>query len=121
MNADTLLKYFDRISEAPDAVARLRRFILELAVRGKLVNQDRDDEPALELLKRIAGEKERLVKAGEIKPQKPLPLAAGNELSIELPRGWTAAYLADIAVCLDYKREPINGTEREKRIEGKSP
>ncbi len=53
MNADTLLKHFDRISEAPGAVARLRHFILDLAVRGKLVEQDSNDEPAAELLKRI--------------------------------------------------------------------
>ncbi|MGA7411387.1 MAG: restriction endonuclease subunit S, partial [Bryobacteraceae bacterium] len=53
MNAEVLLKYFDRISEAPDAVPRLRRFVLDLAVRGKLVEQDPDDEPASALLARI--------------------------------------------------------------------
>jgi len=40
MNADRLLAHFERISEAPDAVDRLRRFVLDLAVRGKLVQQD---------------------------------------------------------------------------------
>lgn len=40
MNAERLLQHFDRIAEAPDAVAHLRRFILDLAVRGKLVDQD---------------------------------------------------------------------------------
>jgi type I restriction enzyme S subunit len=40
MNPERLLQHFDRISEAPDAVAHLRRFILDLAVRGKLVEQD---------------------------------------------------------------------------------
>ena len=45
----------------------MRCFILDLAVRGKLVEQDPNDEPASELLKRIATEKARLVKAGEIK------------------------------------------------------
>jgi type I restriction enzyme, S subunit len=49
MNAERLLQHFDRIAEAPDAVAHLRRFILDLAVRGKLVDQDPNDEPALEL------------------------------------------------------------------------
>lgn len=37
MNAERLLAHFEMISEAPDAIARLRRFILDLAVRGKLV------------------------------------------------------------------------------------
>jgi type I restriction enzyme S subunit len=41
MNAQRLLALFERISEAPGAIPRLRRFILDLAVRGKLVEQDR--------------------------------------------------------------------------------
>ena len=49
MNASQLLKHFDRISEAPDAIPRLRSFILDLAVRGKLVDQNPNDEPAPEL------------------------------------------------------------------------
>jgi len=67
MNAERLLQNFDRISEAPDAIPRLRQFILDLAVRGKLVEQDPNDEPAAELLKRIEAEKVRLVKEGRIK------------------------------------------------------
>ena len=74
MNAEHLLAHFDRIADAPDAIPRLRRFILDLAVRGKLVPQDPNDEPASELLKRIAAEKARLVKAGEIKKNRALPL-----------------------------------------------
>ena len=70
MNAERLLQHFDRISEAPDAIPRLRRFILDLAVRGKLVEQDPNDEPAAELLKRIQAEKARLVKEGKIKKAK---------------------------------------------------
>ena len=67
MNAERLLAHYEQIADAPDAIARLRRFILDLAVRGKLVPQDASDEPASELLKRIAKEKARLVKAGEIR------------------------------------------------------
>ena len=67
MNAEQLLTHFDRIADAPDAIPRLRRFILDLAVRGKLAAQDPNDEPASELLKRIAAEKRRMVEAGEIK------------------------------------------------------
>ena len=53
MNAENLLALFDRISEAPDAVVRLRSFVLDLATRGKLVAQDPKDEPALAIVKRI--------------------------------------------------------------------
>ena len=45
----------------------LKNSILQLAVQGKLVPQDPNDEPASELLKRIHAEKERLVKEGKIK------------------------------------------------------
>lgn len=46
MNAEQLLAYYERVADAPDAVSRLRRFILDLAVRGRLVQQDTSDEPA---------------------------------------------------------------------------
>ena len=120
MNADRLLEHYERIADAPDAVGRLRRFVLDLAVRGKLVPQDPADEPASELLKRIAKEKARLVKAGEIKVLKPLTPVSWDDLSIVPPSGWIASRLADLTVCLDYMREPVNGTERDKRIEGKA-
>ena len=50
MSPDSLLAHYDRIADAPDAVSRLRRFVLDLAVRGKLVAQEPGDEPAHELL-----------------------------------------------------------------------
>ena len=86
MNAEHLLAHFDRIADAPDAIPRLRRFILDLAVRSKLVPQDPIDEPASELLKRIAVEKARLVKLGEIRKSKPLPTV--KEDPYELPFNW---------------------------------
>ena len=56
-------------------IKKLRELILELAVRGKLVPQDPNDEPASVLLEKIAKEKARLIKEGKIKKQEPL---AGN-------------------------------------------
>ena len=88
MNADRLLVHYERIADAPDAIARLRRFILDLAVRGKLVEQDPSEEPASELLKKIAAEKERLVKVGEIKKQSALPLVATYEALFSVPNVW---------------------------------
>ena len=66
---------------------RLRRFILDLAVRGKLVEQDPNDEPASELLKRIQAEKARLVKKGEIRQAKPYCQSDDDELPFRLPAG----------------------------------
>lgn len=53
MNAERLLAHYEQIADSPDAISRLRRFILNLAVRGKLVPQNPKDEPSSELLKRI--------------------------------------------------------------------
>lgn len=87
MNADRLLALHEKLAEAPDAVPRLRRFVLDLAVRGKLVPQDAGDEPAWELLKRIAAEKARLVKAGKVrKSRKEAELSSADPN--ELPESW---------------------------------
>jgi type I restriction enzyme, S subunit len=67
--ADRVLSHFDQISEAPDAILCLRRFVRDLAVRGKLVEQRQSDELASELLKLIAVEKGQLVRAGRIRQQ----------------------------------------------------
>jgi len=45
MKADTFLKQFEQLAEAPDGITKLRELILQLAVRGKLVEQDPNDEP----------------------------------------------------------------------------
>jgi type I restriction enzyme S subunit len=93
---DNLLQHLDLIAAAPDGVKRLRELILELAVRGKLVPQDPNDEPASELLKRIHAEKARLVAEGKIKKDKPLPPMSEEEKPFELPTGWEWARLGAI-------------------------
>ena len=96
MNADRLLGHYERIADAPEAIPRLRRFILDLAVRGKLVEQDPNDEPAVELLKRIASEKARLVKAGVIR--KPKSFENTTDSPYELPTSWDLVPLGEIIV-----------------------
>ena len=98
MNADRLLAHYKRIADAPDAVPRLRRFVLDLAVRGKLVDQDPNDEPAAELLKRIAKEKTRLVKAGEIRKPRIIPTLLGQDVPFPLPTNWHWSQIAEIGV-----------------------
>ncbi|WP_019340360.1 restriction endonuclease subunit S [Stutzerimonas stutzeri] len=76
------------LAGAPNGIKKLRELILELAVRGKLVPQDPNDEPASELLKRIAQEKARLVVDGSTKKQKQLPGIAQDETPFDVPAGW---------------------------------
>ncbi len=98
MNAERLLAHYERIADAPDVIVRCRRFILDLAVRGKLVPQDPNEEPAPDLLKRIAAEKARLMKAGEIRNPKALPSLTANDTPFSLPPNWRWSQIAEIGV-----------------------
>lgn len=94
-------------------IKKLRELILELAVRGKLVPQDPNDEPASELLKRIAAEKAELVKQGKIKKQKPLPEISEDEKPFELPKGWEWVRLGTIANI--FNGNSISSVDKEKK------
>lgn len=76
------------LASAPNGIRKLRELILELALSGKLVPQNPKDEPARELLKRIAEEKVQLVAEGAIKKQKPFPDIETLETPYALPTGW---------------------------------
>jgi type I restriction enzyme S subunit len=96
MTIDMLLANFERLAEAPNGIPKLRELILHLAVRGKLVPQDPDDEPASELLKKIQAEKQRLVKAGVVrKSREPGDVAAEDEL-YHIPPSWEWVRLAHV-------------------------
>ena len=66
----------------------LKNAILQLAVQGKLVPQDPNDEPAPELLKRIKTEKEQLVKEGKVKKEKPISPITDDEIPFDIPESW---------------------------------
>lgn len=109
MNAERLLEVYNQISEAPDAITRLRRFILDLAVRGKLVEQDGRDEPASVQSNRIAAAKAKLnIKVGKTK--KKLVDPSLTEISFKLPPGWTVSRFADLVRVLNgraYKKPEL--------------
>jgi type I restriction enzyme S subunit len=80
---------FDLLYSAPENIGKLRQAILQLAVMGKLVPQNANDEPAAVLLERIKKEKERLVKEGKVRKEKSLePPIKDNEIPYDLPKGW---------------------------------
>jgi type I restriction enzyme S subunit len=96
MKAELLLARFDRISNAPDAVPRLRRLILDLAVRGKLVEQDPSAESAGSLVQRIRQEKLKAIERGQERKEKPLPPLDADERPFLIPVGWSWSQLAEI-------------------------
>ncbi|EOE5508815.1 restriction endonuclease subunit S [Cronobacter sakazakii] len=91
-------QHFDTLFTTEASIDALKQTILQLAVMGKLVPQDPNDEPAAELLKRIEQEKAQLVKEGKIKKQKPLPPVSEEEKPFELPQGWEWCRLGDLAL-----------------------
>lgn len=102
MNAERLLAHYEKIADAPDAINRLRRFIIDLAVRGKLVPQDASDEPASELLKRIEKEKTRLMEAKDVKREdSPIDVDQGKLLFVPPPQ-WLWTRLATISRRIHY-------------------
>ena len=106
MNAERLLAHYERIADAPEAVPRLRRFILDLAVRGKLVEQDPNDEPASELLKRIGVEKARLVKAELIKRPKQLEAVERDDTEFCIPSSWCWTRLGEVTSYIQRGKSP---------------
>ncbi len=77
-------------------IKKLRELILELAVRGKLVPQDANDEPASVLLDNIAAEKTQLLKDKLIKKPKKLAEITKEDKAIPLPHGWEFVRLNDL-------------------------
>ena len=100
MNPAFLLAHFDRISDAPEAILRLRQFVLELAVRGKLVDRDPKDETVSALLDRIRREKEERVKAGHMNKQGCLPEVGTDEKCFDIPKSWHWVRLGTITQVL---------------------
>ncbi len=98
-----LSQHFDTLFTTEASIDQLKQTILQLAVMGKLVPQDPNDEPASELLKRIEAEKAQLIKEGKIKKQKPLPAITDEEKPFELPKGWEWCRVGDIAELISGK------------------
>ena len=89
---------------------KLRQKILDLAIRGKLVPQDPNDEPASVLLERIKAEKERLIKEGKIKRSKKTNNASDTphyeNVPFEVPDNWAWTTLGEICLFLSRGKSP---------------
>ena len=91
-----IAEHFDSLFTTEKSIDVLKQTVLQLAVMGKLVPQNSDDEPASVLLEKIAEEKEQLVEDMKIKPRKVLPPIENEEKLFDLPLGWEWCRLDDI-------------------------
>ena len=97
-----IAQHFDVLFTTEHSIDQLKKTILQLAVMGKLVPQDPNDEPASVLLEKIAAEKEQLIKDKVIKKQKPLPPISEDEKPFELPKGWEWVRIGNASLRTDY-------------------
>jgi type I restriction enzyme S subunit len=119
MNANQLLQHFATLEEAPNAIPRLRKFILNLAITGKLVPQDTNDEPASELLLKIGKEKARIGIQDRRRDVTRMPFQLMDEPN--LPKGWVAVAGFEIFPTRSGNSKLIKGTLHAKPAKGRFP
>lgn len=123
---DMMLEQFKTIFDRPEKVKKLREIILDLAVRGKLVPQNPNYEPASILLQRIKEEKEKLIKEKKIKKEKYNSNINVEDIIYEVPNGWERIRLGDISSVItkqtgfDYTKH-IKPNLIEQKIDGYIP
>ena len=114
---EELLPLADRYGEAWDRLEELnkrfpddmRKSVLQLAIQGKLVEQRPEEGTAEELYKKIQAEKQKLIKEGKIKKEKPLPEITEEEIPFDIPEGWKWVRLGGIASLVTKGTTPRGG------------
>lgn len=101
---EELLLYVDRYAAAYEKLEQfnakfpedMKKSILQYAIQGKLVAQRPEEGTGKELYRQIQIEKQRLIKEGKIKKEKPLPKITEDELPFEIPDSWRWCYVGDL-------------------------
>ncbi|WP_337077698.1 restriction endonuclease subunit S [Acinetobacter pittii] len=110
-NWQRISKNFDLLFTTEYSIDQLKQTILQLAVMGKLLKQDPNDEPVSELLEQIAEEKAKLVKEGKIKKSKPLLEISNEEKPYEIPHNWIWTRLDSLTSKIGAGSTPKGGKE----------
>lgn len=95
-------EHFETIFGTRQNIQALRNKVLELAIQGKLVEQDKNDELASEFLKRVQAEKQHLITENKIKKEKAFPKIEEDEIPFEIPSSWEWVRFGDIANQIHY-------------------
>lgn len=97
MKLETFFEKFDQFADAPNAVAKMRELVLTLAVQGKLVSQDPNDEPAIPDLEKIESEKSAMIEARKLRPNRISEIPQTRSLQYKVPDSWRWFSLGDVA------------------------
>jgi len=104
-----LAAHFDTLFTTEQSIDKLKQSILQLAVMGRLVEQDAGDEPVATLLQSIESQKGELIKSGAIKHSKPLPPVSQEDHPFRLPNGWRCHRLGALVTKLGSGSTPRGG------------
>ena len=110
-NWQRIYAHFDVLFTTEASIDALKQTLLQLAVMGKLVPQDPNDEPASELLKRIQAEKAKLIAEGKLKKEKPLAPISEDEKPYETPLGWSWVRLNELLTKIGAGSTPLGGKQ----------
>ncbi|MHA4812615.1 restriction endonuclease subunit S [Flavitalea flava] len=116
-----LSTHFDTLFCTEDSIDQLKKTILQLAIIGRLVKQNSEDEPAAVLLERIKAEKNKLIIEGKLKKEKDLPPITKNEIAFELAKGWVWCRLADVGILKRGKSKHRPRNDKRLFIDGSYP
>lgn len=111
---EELLPYIDRYTASYERLEQvntefpedMKKSVLQYAIQGKLVEQRPEEGTAEELYRQIQAEKQKLIKAGRIKKDKPLPEIAEDEIPFDIPESWKWVRIGTVATILGGKRIP---------------
>lgn len=95
-------KLLGKVSGNIESILEFRTTILNDAIQGRLVPQDKKDDPASELIKKIKTEKEKLIQEKKIKKEKPLSPIKTREIPFELPKMWTWCRLGELGNAINF-------------------
>jgi len=116
MNQETLSENFELLTNAPNGMKKFRELILQMAVQGKLLPHNLNDEPASELAKLIAKEKENAIHTKIIRRPQSLPSLVEEELPFDAPSGWTFERFGNLFNFIDYRGKTPEKVESGIRL-----
>ena len=110
-----LAAHFDTLFTTEQSIDKLKQTILQLAVMGRLVEQDAGDEPVGNLRQRIAMTKTQLIETGALRKQRPSPALEQAKVPFTAPGTWEWVTFGEITFNRDAERIPLPVDDRRKR------
>ena len=95
MKLEMFFEKFNQFADAPNAVAKMRELVLQLACSGRIADQDPADQPSSELLSEIFEVRDRFIKAGKGKSRVEGSMITAGD-TMDIPRTWTRCMISEV-------------------------